>query len=158
MIQKAASMGNWWLATSSWQHACSCSTSRAEFFGEISNHPGDSALLQPRFGTLRLLAFSKTKITFEREEISDHWRNLGKYNGAADGDWENRVRSQGAYFEEDWASLSCIQCFLYLVYLINVSIFHTTWPDTFWTVLNDLQRFFLFQGLYGCCPLKPKYL
>ena len=29
-------------------------------------------LLQPRFGALRLLAFPKTKITFEREEISDH--------------------------------------------------------------------------------------
>ena len=28
--------------------------------------------IQPRFGTLRLLAFPKTKITFEREEISDH--------------------------------------------------------------------------------------
>ena len=41
------------------------------FFGEMSNHPGDSAPLQPRFGALRLLAFPKTKITFEREEISD---------------------------------------------------------------------------------------
>ena len=29
-------------------------------------------LLQPRFGALQLLAFLKTKITFEREEISDH--------------------------------------------------------------------------------------
>ena len=43
----------------------------AEFFGETSNHPGDSAPLQPRFGALQLLAFPKTKITFEREEISD---------------------------------------------------------------------------------------
>ena len=42
------------------------------FFSEVSNHPGDLAPLQPRFGTLQLLAFSKTKITFEREEISDH--------------------------------------------------------------------------------------
>ena len=41
-------------------------------FGETSNHPGDSASLQRRFGALRLLAFPKTKITFEREEISDH--------------------------------------------------------------------------------------
>ena len=30
-----------------------------------------SAPLLPRFGTLRLLAFYKTKITFEKEEISD---------------------------------------------------------------------------------------
>ena len=30
MIQKAAAIGNWWLAASSWQHACSCITSYAE--------------------------------------------------------------------------------------------------------------------------------
>ena len=31
-------------------------------------------------------------------------------------------------------SLSYVQCFLYLVCsLVNVSIFHTTWSDTFWT-------------------------
>ena len=35
--------------------------SRAEFYGGTSNHPGDSALLQPRFGALRLLAFTKLK-------------------------------------------------------------------------------------------------
>ena len=34
------------------------------------------------------------------------------------------------------ASLSCVQCFLYLVSsLINVSVFHITWLDTFWTNL-----------------------
>ena len=41
-------------------------------FNETSNHPGDSAPLQPRFGILQLLAFPKTEITFEREEISDY--------------------------------------------------------------------------------------
>ena len=40
-------------------------------FGKTSNHPGDSAPLQPRFGTLLFLAFPKNNITFEREEISD---------------------------------------------------------------------------------------
>ena len=59
-------------------------------------------VLQPRFGALQLLAFPKTKITFEREEIWDCWWDSGKYDGAADGDWENCVRSQGAYFEGDW--------------------------------------------------------
>ena len=44
------------------------------FFWETLNHPGDSAPLQPRFGTLWLLDFPKTKITFEREEILDHPR------------------------------------------------------------------------------------
>ena len=105
-------MSNWWLAASSEQCAHSCITSHAVFFGKTSNYPGDSALLQPRFGTLWLLAFPQTKITFEREEISDHWWDSGKYNGAANGDWENCVRSQGAYFEGDWGVI--VQCFLYL--------------------------------------------
>ena len=48
-------------------HQVSC-----RVFCETSKHPGDSAPLQPRVGTLRLLAFPQTKITFEREEISDH--------------------------------------------------------------------------------------
>ena len=52
---------------------------RAEFSGETPNHPGDSNPLQPRFGTLQLLAFTKTKITFEREEVfgpSMRFRNI----------------------------------------------------------------------------------
>ena len=66
MIQKAAAMGNWWLAAPSWQCTSSCIISPAEFFGETSNLPGDSVPLQPRFGTLQLLTFPQTKITFER--------------------------------------------------------------------------------------------
>ena len=77
MIQKATAVGNWWLATSSQQCTCLCIMFHAEFFGKKSNHPGDSSLLQPRFGTLQLLDFPKTKITFEREEISDHWWDSG---------------------------------------------------------------------------------
>ena len=133
MIQKVAAMDNWWLAASSWQHAPSCITSHAEFFGETPNYPGDSVPLQPKFGALWLLTFLKTKITFKREEISDHWWDSRKHSGAADGDWENCVRSQGAYLKGTEMSLSCVQCLLYLVSSsINVSIFHMTWLDTFW--------------------------
>jgi hypothetical protein len=39
------------------------------FWGEASHHPGLSAPLQPRFGSLRLLAFPKAKIVFQREKI-----------------------------------------------------------------------------------------
>ena len=113
MIQKAPAMGNWWLAASSRQWTHSCITSCAEFFCEISNHPGDSAPLQPRFDALWLLAFSKTKITFEREEISDCQWYSGKYNRAAGGHWENCVRSQGAYFEGDWGVI--VLCSMVLV-------------------------------------------
>ena len=86
MIQKATAMGNWWLAASSQSqhHTGSCISCR--ILGETSNHPGYSDPLQPRFGTLWLLASPKIKITFEREEISEHWWDSGKYNGVADGD------------------------------------------------------------------------
>ena len=123
MIQKAAAMGNWWLAASSRQCAHLCITSHAELFGKTSNHPGDSAPLQPRFDALRLLAFPKS---IEREEISDHQWDSGKYDGAADGNWENCARSQGAYFEGDWRVT--VLCTMYLLSSsINVSIFHITW-------------------------------
>ena len=112
MIQKAAAMGNWWLAGSSQHHACSCIVSHAELFGEASNHPGDSAPLQPRFVTLQLPVFPKTKITFEREEISEYRWDSGKYNGAAHGNWENCVRSQAAYFEGDWGVIVLSKMFL----------------------------------------------
>ena len=101
MTQKAAALGSWWLAASSQQHACLCVRSHAEFFGETSNHPGDSAPLQPRFGTLWFLAFPKTKITIQRREISECPWDSGKYDRAADSNWTNCVRSQSAYFEGD---------------------------------------------------------
>ena len=118
MIHTATAMGNWWLAASSRQHPSSCITSSAEIFCKTSNHPGDSASLQTRFGAQGLLAFPKTKITFEREEISDHWWDSRKYNRAADGDWENCVMSQGAYFEGDWGVI--VLCTMFLVSCINV--------------------------------------
>ena len=134
VIQKPAAMGTLWLAASSQQCTSSRITSCAEIFGKTSNHQGDSASLPPRFGVLQLLAFLKKKITFEREEISDRqaW-DSGKYDRATDSDWENCVRSQGAYFEEDWCVIvlctmvlvSCIfskcLCFSYYmaVYLLD---------------------------------------
>ena len=69
--------------------------------------------LQLRFGTLQLLAFPKTKIIFEREEISDCWWGSWKYDGAADGDWENCVRSHGTYLEGDWGII--VLCIMFLV-------------------------------------------
>ena len=134
MIEKAVAMGNWWLAASSWQYACPFIISCVEFFGKTSNCPGDSAPQQPRFGTLWLLAFLITKTTFEREEISDCQWDSGKYNRPAAGNWENCVRSQGAYLEGDWGMTVLCTVFL-LSSSINVSIFHITWLDTFWTDL-----------------------
>ena len=119
MIQRAAGMGNCWLAASSWQCTRSRIMSHADLFGETSNHPGNSAPLQPRFGTLWILAFPKTKITFEREEISDCPWDSGKYDGAADGNWENCVGSQGAYFEGDRGMI--VLSTMFLVFCIFLS-------------------------------------
>ena len=41
---------------------------------------------QPHY-TLQLLAFPKTKITLEREQISDHWWDSGQHSRAAGGDF-----------------------------------------------------------------------
>ena len=93
MIQKAAAMGNWWLPASSRQCNHSRITCPAEFFGETSNQPGDSAPLSPDLVSYDPWFFPKTKITFEREEISDCPWDSGKYDGAADGDMENCIKS-----------------------------------------------------------------
>ena len=105
-----------------------------QFFCETSNHPGDSAPLQPRFGTLQLPAFLKTKITFERErfqtvdEIQENM--MGQLMVIRRIVWGPKVST----LKGTEVSLSYIQCFLYLVcYSINVSIFHITWLDAFWT-------------------------
>ena len=43
----------------------------ADFFVKASHHPGLSVILQPRFCSLRLMAFPKTIIAVEREEICE---------------------------------------------------------------------------------------
>ena len=133
MIQKAATMGNWWLADSPRQYAQSYIMSHSLLvkhqITQVTQTP-----LKPRFGTLWLLAFPKTKNTFEREEISDLWWDSGKYNGTADGDWENCVKSQGAYFEGDWGAF--VLCTMFLVSSsINVSYFPQHMAGYFRTAL-----------------------
>ena len=110
-----------------------------------------STPLQPRFSTLQRLAFPQTKITFEREEISDLRWDSGKHDRAADNNSNkgfcsvlNSGRDAGRTvwgpkvptLKGTEASLSYIQCFLYLVSSsINAFIFHSTWMVTFWTGL-----------------------
>ena len=65
----------------------------------------------------------------KRKRSSDHRWDLGKHNRAADGNWENCVNSQRTYIEG-----VIVLCTVFLVSSsINVSIFHITWLDTFWT-------------------------
>jgi hypothetical protein len=55
----------------SWRCTCPFYSSCEGLFGKASHHPSLSAPLQPRFGSLRLLAFLKAKIAVEREEICE---------------------------------------------------------------------------------------
>ena len=127
MIQKVTAMDNWWLVVSSQQqHACSCTMSRAEFFGKTSNHPGDSAPLQPRF--LKPKSGLKGKRFQTVSEIQEN--TTGKLMVIGRTVWGPKVPT----LKGTRAWLSYVQCFLYLVSSsINVSIFHIAWLDTFWT-------------------------
>ena len=73
--------------------------------------------LQPRFGSLQLLAFPKTKITFEREVISHCQWDSGKYNREADGDWENCVRYTVPTLKRrrSHCPMYTVSCILYLL-------------------------------------------
>ena len=67
--------------------------------------------------------FPQTKITFEREEISDHQWDSGKYDGATDGNRENHLRSQGAHFEGDWGVIVVRTVFLLSCIFFNKCLF-----------------------------------
>ena len=104
VIQKAVTMGNSWLAASSWQHTCSCITSCA-VFGETSNHSGDLFPLQPKIVCDNFCFFPKPKspLKGKRFQIIEIQKNMV----GADGDWENCVKSQGAHCEGAEAHFLC---------------------------------------------------
>ena len=132
MIQRAKAMGNWWLAASSGQHAHLCIASPAEFFGETSNHPGDSAPSQPRFGDLQLFPKLKSLLKEKRfQTICEIQENIsGQLMATGRTAWGPKVPT----LKGTEASLFYAQYFLYLVSSsVNVSVFHITWLDTFWT-------------------------
>jgi hypothetical protein len=53
------------------------------FSGKTSHYPGLSASLQTRFGSLRLLAFSKAKIVVKRQEICECTGRTSSFNGVS---------------------------------------------------------------------------
>ena len=129
MIQKAAAMGNRWLAASSRQHACSCITSHTEFFVETSDHPLTQPHYSPDFASCDFWLFSKLKAPLKGKRFECR-RDSGKYSGAADGDsikgfcsvlnsgrnagrtvWGAKVPT----LKGTEASLSYVQSFLYLL-------------------------------------------
>ena len=135
MIQKATALGNWWLAASSPQHSRSYITSHVEFFGKTASYSDDSVPLQPRFSALWLLAFPKTKITFEkgrdfrpsmwfRETRRGSWWRLGELCEVP-----RSLLLRGPRHHCPMYNVSCI---LYLLQRMSL-FFYITQLDNFWT-------------------------
>ena len=120
MIQKAADMGNWQLAASSGQCACSYIMYHAELFGKTSNYAGDSAPLQPRFDNLQLPVFPKLNSPLKRKRFQniDEIRKYMTGQLIWIGNWENCMRSHTAYFEGGWGAI-VLSTFLGLLYLLQ---------------------------------------
>ena len=102
--------------------------------------------LQPRFITLRLLVLPKTKITFEKEEMSDDPWDSGKYDRVADGDWQNWVRSQGAYSEGDWGITVLCTVFLLPCIFFNKCLYFSYCMAGYF-VDRHIIYIFIFQAL-----------
>ena len=95
--------------------ACSCITSCAECFGETSNHPGDSAPYSPDLVPCAFWLFPKLKSPLKGkrfqtiDEIQDN--TMGQLMVTQRTVWGPKVPTlQGTE-----ASLSCVQCILYLL-------------------------------------------
>ena len=112
--------------------------SHAEVFGETSNHPLDSVPLQPRFGLLAQKFYNfwlfpklKSPLKGKRFQTIDEIQENMKGQLMETGRTARGPKLPTLKGTE--ASLSYVQCFLYLVSSsINVFIFHITWLDTFW--------------------------
>ena len=146
--QKAAAKGNWWLAASSWQHTRSCITSHAGCFCETSNQPGDSAPYSPDFPLWNfwLLPKLNSPLKGKRFQTVNETQESTTVQLMVTGRtvWSPKVPT----LKRTEVSLSYIQCFLYLVSSsINVSIFHITWLDTFWT---DLVHSYIKLTIFKC--------
>ena len=135
MIQKAMSMGNWWLAASSWQHAHSCITCCAVFLVKYPITQVTEVPYSPDVVPCNFWLFPKLKppLKGKRFQIFDEIQEdtTGQLIETGRAVWGPKVPT----FKGIEVTLSYVQCFLYLVSSIYVSIFHWTWLDTFWTNL-----------------------
>ena len=91
---------------------------RAEFFCEHQITQVTQSPYSPELVPCNFWLFPQTKITFEREKISDRQQDSGKYDGAADGNWQNCAIGNNckvSTLKGTEVSLSYVQCFLYLL-------------------------------------------
>ena len=99
MIQRATSMGNWWLAVSSQQHACSCIKSHAEFLAkhqiaQVTQPPYSPALAPCDFWLFPKLKSPLKGKRFQtindiQEHMTGHPMAIGRtvWGPNFDGDW-----------------------------------------------------------------------
>ena len=140
MIQKAATMGNWWfiLITRPLMHHIA-----GRVFSETSNHPGDSA---PSIAQIWQHATS---------DFSQNWNYLWKGRDFRPWMRFRKIRQDSRWWlGELCEALRCLlwrglrhHCPMYNVSCIspvNVSIFCSAWLDTFWTDLTCLCLCFIY--------------
>ena len=115
MIQKAAAVGNWWLAASSWQHACSCITSCVEFFGKTSITQVTQSPYSPDLAPCDFWLFPKLKLPSKGQRfqtIDEIQENvMGQLMAIGRTVWGPKLPT----LKGTKASLSYVQCFLYLL-------------------------------------------
>ena len=140
MIQKATAMGNRWWAASSRQRTRSCITSHTEF---LMKHQITQLTLPPYSTDLvpyDFWIFPKLKYLWKGRDF----RLLMRFRKIQWGSWWWLGDLCKVPKCLPWQGLRChcpmLQCFSYLVSSsVNVSIFHSTWLDTFWTDLICLK-------------------
>ena len=143
MIQKAAAMGKWLLPSeghSDWlllmtthplMHRVSCRV----FLWNIES-PRWLSPLQPRFGTCDFWLFPKLKSPLKGKRFQTINEIQENSTGQRMRIGRNAWRPKVPTLKWTEGSLSCVQCFLYVVSSsLNVSSFHITWLDAFWTDL-----------------------
>ena len=136
MIQKPAAIGNWWLAASPRENICSGITSVQSFWARHQITQVTQPHYSPDLAPCNFWLFPKLKSSLKVQrfqtvnEIQEN--TTGQLMVTGRTVWGPKVPT----VKGTEVSLSFVQCFLYLVSSsINVSIFHITWLDTFWTDL-----------------------
>ena len=143
MIQKAAAMGNWWLAASSGDNASPrVLLSHAEFSAKHQI----TQLIQPPYSQIwhpeTFSFFPRLKSPLKRKRfqaIDEIQENVtGQLMVIGRTVWDPKA----SILKGTEVLLSCVQCFLYLILSsINVSIFHIIWlnnsgTDLLWPTKN----------------------
>ena len=136
VIQKATATGNWWLTDSSQQcimlmHHVSCSVLKRHQIMQVTQPPNSPDLAPCNFLLFPKLKSSLKEKSFQTtDEIQEN--RMGQLMVIGRTVWGLKVPT----LKGTEASLSYVQCFLYLVsFSINISVFHIAWLDTFCTDL-----------------------